>query len=270
MEREDNNLLNIISEAENGFEIRSKASADAQGVPTLEGKPYAGTGAYQFKERAQGQYIRFERVPYQHWRAIRNFLSWRFGSSAKRRRDSLLSSGGEVHFTVLPSDLRVEAGEKGIRYDQQHSGRLRTFLSYFCCSMKDPKDPPAGPLYPESPMWGPASPRALNKAINREEMNNAFFEGKGEMMTSQCTTPPARDGTRPGLQRWPEEYGYDRRGGKSTARGSGLRGIQALLGDDPRPTTAINGPAEDLSRLSAAIGNPSASRPSWRRPILTR
>jgi len=246
MEREDNNLLNIISEAENGFEIRSKASSDAQGVPTLEGKPYAGTGAYQFKERAQGQYIRFERVPYQHWRAMPDFpeLEIRFQREASSRLASLQS--GEVHFTVLPSDLRVEAEKKGFDTTSSTQAGLRTFLSYFCCSMKDPKDPSAGPLYPESPLWDVRVRRALNKAINREEMNKAFFEGKGEIMNLPMHHP-TRQGWDPAwAQRWPEEYGYDPAAARALLTEAGYgpsKPYSITILVQPLPSI---GPAEDV------------------------
>ncbi|HEX3245636.1 MAG TPA: ABC transporter substrate-binding protein [Chloroflexota bacterium] len=246
MGREDNNLLNIISEAENGFEIRSKASADAQGVPTLEGKPYAGTGPYQYKERAQGQYIRFERVPYQHWRGMPDFpeLEMRFQREASTRLAALQS--GEVHFTVLPSDLRIEAEKKGFTTTSSTQAGLRTFLSYFCCSMKDPKDPSAGPLYPESPLWDVRVRRGLNKAINRDEMNKAFFEGKGEVMILPMHHP-TRQGWDPSwVQRWPDEYGYDPAAAKALLAEAGYgpsKPYSITILVQPLPSI---GPAEDL------------------------
>ncbi|MFN0069891.1 MAG: ABC transporter substrate-binding protein [Chloroflexota bacterium] len=246
MDREDTSLLNIISEAENGFEIRSKASFDALGVPTLEGKPYAGTGAYQFKERAQGQHIRFERVPFQHWREMPDFpeLEIRFQREASSRLASLQS--GEVHFTVLPSDLRVEAEKKGFGTTSSTQAGLRTFLSYFCCSMKDPKDPAAGPLYPESPLWDVRVRRALNKAINREEMNKAFFESKGEIMNLPMHHP-SRQGWDPSwAARWQDEYGYDPAAARALLAEAGYSAskpysITVLV----QPLPSI-GPAEDV------------------------
>ena len=246
MGRNDTNLLNIISEAENGFEIRSKASSDARGVPTFEGRPYAGTGPYQFKERAQGQYIRYERAPFQHWRGPVDFpeLEIRFQREASSRLASLQS--GEVHFTVLPSDLRVEAEKKGFGTTSSTQAGLRTFLSYFCCSMKDPKDPSAGPLYPEAPLWDVRIRRALNKAINREEMNTAFFEGKGEVMNLPMHHP-TRQGWDPAwLQRWQDEYGYDPAAARALLAEAGYgasKPYSITILVQPLPSI---GPAEDI------------------------
>src|SRR5215203_3556132 len=113
LSRADPNLLDIISEAENGFEIRSAAHFDKIGPPTMESGPLAGTGSYQFKERAQSQFIRFERVPYQHWRAQPEFpeFEFRFQREASTRLAAL--QAGEVHITTLPADLQRDAERRG-------------------------------------------------------------------------------------------------------------------------------------------------------------
>lgn len=209
LSRADPNLLDIISEAENGFEIRSAAHFDKIGPPSMESGPLAGTGAYQFKERAQGQHIRFERVPFQHWRAQPDFpeFEFRFQREASTRLAALLA--GEVHITALPADLQQDAEKKGFGVISSQVPGLRTFMRYYCCIMKDPKNPSAGWEYPESPLMDVRVRKALNKAINRDELNKAFFEGKGEPMyvTQHHQT---RLGWDPSwVQRWPDEYGYD-------------------------------------------------------------
>ena len=93
----DGNFLHALGEAEGGMEIISKAHFDGKGVPTMQTEPYAGTGPYRFKERAQGSFIRFERVPFQHWRAIPDFpeFEFRFLKESSTRLAALLT--GEVH-----------------------------------------------------------------------------------------------------------------------------------------------------------------------------
>jgi peptide/nickel transport system substrate-binding protein len=182
LSRADPNLINILSEGENGFEIRSKAHFDTMGSPSMEGQPLAGTGPYQFKERAQAQYIRFERVPYQHWRITPDFpeLEYRFSREASTRLAAL--QAGEVHLTVLPDDLVADAERKGFKTFSSTLPGLRTFMRYYCCVLKDPKNPDAGWEYPESPLMDVRVRKALNKAINRDEINTAFFGGKAEPM----------------------------------------------------------------------------------------
>ena len=82
-------------------------------------------------------------------------------------------------------------------------------MRYYCCIMKDPNNPDAGWEYPDSPLMDVRVRKALNKAINRDELNKALFDGKGEPMyvTQHHQT---RLGWDPSwVQRWPDEYGYD-------------------------------------------------------------
>jgi len=209
MSRVDSTLLLNISEGENGFEIRSKAHFDQIGPPTMESGPLAGTGAYQFKERAQGQYIRFERVPYQHWRVTPEFpeLEIRFQRENSTRLAAMLA--GETHITVLPEDLMGEAEKKGLKTTSSRVAGLRAFMSIYCCVLNDPKDVSKGWVYPNSPLMDLRVRRALNKAINRDELNKSFFAGKGEVMIL-----PHHHSTRQGwdpswASRFPEEYGFD-------------------------------------------------------------
>src|SRR5262249_2959371 len=84
----DANFLHAISQAEAGMEIYSGADLDAKGgKPTMQSGPPAGTGPYQFKQRAEGQFIQYERVPYKHWRSTPDFaqleLRWQKEASAR-------------------------------------------------------------------------------------------------------------------------------------------------------------------------------------------
>jgi ABC-type transport system substrate-binding protein len=209
LNRQDSNFVNILSEADAGFEIRSKAHADAMGPPTMEGQPYAGTGPYQFKERAQAQYIRYERVPYQHWRIQAGFpeLEYRFQREASTRLAGLLA--GENHLAQLPQDLMVEAEKKGFSTISSSLPGLRVFMQMYCCQVADPADPSKGYLATGSPLLDARVRKALNKAINRDELNKSLLAGKGDRMMIQAHHP-SRPGWDPGWeQRWPELYGYD-------------------------------------------------------------
>ncbi|HIG20754.1 MAG TPA: hypothetical protein EYQ78_08380, partial [Candidatus Poseidoniales archaeon] len=80
----------------------SSKNFDAVGeYPGMDDQPMAGTGPYQFLERSEGSYVRFKRVPYQHWRATPEFeeLELRFISEEFTRLAAL--QVGEVHITPL-------------------------------------------------------------------------------------------------------------------------------------------------------------------------
>jgi ABC-type transport system substrate-binding protein len=209
LKQPDADFLNVSSELVSGVEIKSKSHFDKMGAPTMESGPLAGTGAYQYKERAQGQYIRFERVPYQHWRIIPAFkeLELRWQREASTRLASL--QAGEVHLTTLPQDLVAEAQKQGMTTLHGNVPALRTFFSFHCCFKADPQDSSKGLTNPESPLADPRVRQALNKGVNRDELNKAFFGGKAETMILNHFHP-----TRPGWnpeweRRFPEAYGFD-------------------------------------------------------------
>ncbi len=207
--RPDGTFLELLSESESGFEIRSKAHFDKAGEPTMQTAPTAGTGPYQFKERTQSQFIRYERVPYQHWRATPDFPEFEFRFRAESSTRFAALQAGEVQLATLPEDLLQQAEGRGFKVLRGNVPGLRTFLSMMCCYQKDPKDPAAGWEYPDSPLMDVRVRKALDKAINRDEMNKAFFAGKGEPMIVDHFHP-SRAGWDPSWeQRFPEEYGYD-------------------------------------------------------------
>lgn len=203
----DAEFLLAISEITVGGEIESKVNYDAAGKrPTLVDKPIAGTGPYQFKERAQGQYIRYERVPYQHWRATPDFpeFEFRIVSEASTRMAALLT--GEVHISTLPGDLQKQAEVQGMKVIAGKVAGLRGFLRNHCCQWDEQKN---AWVFPDSPLMDLRVRKALDKAINRDEINKAFFDGKGELMVN-AHHHPSREGWNPDwTRRFQDEYGYD-------------------------------------------------------------
>ena len=205
----DGNFLHALGEAEGGMEVVGKASAAKQGAPSLQAQPYAGTGPYQYVGRQQGTHVRYKRVPYQHWKTTPDFneFEFRFIKEGSTRLAGLLT--GELHLATLPEDLMIEATKQGMKTLRGQVPGLRTFMRAHCCNYLDPKDPSKGMKYPDSPLWDVRVRRALNKAINRDELNKAFFGGKGENIINNHFHP-----TRPGWnpdweKRYQDEYGFD-------------------------------------------------------------
>lgn len=205
----DGNFLHALGEPEGGMEIVSKADHDKRGAPTMQTKPYAGTAPFEFVERRQGEYVRFARVAYKHWRITPDFpeFEFRFAKEASTRQASLLT--GEVHLTPLPTDLQSQAEKQGMKVLAGKVPGLRMFMRIHCCNYADPANPEKGKKYPDSPLWDVRVRKALNKAINKDEINKAFFGGKGEPIIVNHFHP-----TRPGWnpdweKRYKDEYGYD-------------------------------------------------------------
>jgi len=205
----DGNFLVAISQAQGGMEMRSKAHFDQMGAPTMQSGPLAGTGPYQFKERTQGQNVIFERVAYQHWRVTPDFpeFEFRYQREPSTRLASLLS--GEVHITSLPEDLVTQAQGQGYGVVKGLVPGLRTFLSYYCCYFNDPNDLSKGYKYPNTPLQDVRVRKALDKAIDRDQINKSFFAGKGELMLMPHHHP-TRMGWNPDWEKnFKDEYGYE-------------------------------------------------------------
>ena len=202
------NLLNAISATESVLEQMSKADFEKNGPATMQSGPKAGTGPYQFKERAQGQYLRFERAA-QHYQHRPDFpeFEFRFQREASTRLAALLTN--EVHVASLPDDLMTQAQRQGFKAVQGRVPGLRAFFNVVCCFLKEPRNPAAGPMLGETPLQDARVRRALQKAINLDELNKAFFGGKGSPM-HHTHLHPTRPGWNPEWERsFQASHGYD-------------------------------------------------------------
>jgi peptide/nickel transport system substrate-binding protein len=204
-------FLTNISEMVGGMEIQSKAHFDKVGKPpTLQDEPIAGTGPYQFKERVQSQYIRYERVPFQHWRLTPDFpeLELRWQNEASTRMAALLA--GEVHVTPLPTDLQKQVlAQSQFKLLKSTAAGLRVFMPFLCCYHNDINDRSKGEKYPESPLMNVNVRRAINQAVNRDELNKAFFAGKGELMYMNNLHPTLPGWNPDWEKKFQEAWGYN-------------------------------------------------------------
>lgn len=204
-------FLTNVSELLGGMEIQSKAHFDKVGrPPTLQDEPIAGTGAYQFKERVQAQYIRYERVPYQHWRISPDFpeLELRWQPEASTRMAALLA--GEVHVAPLSTDLQKQIQTQSqFKVLKSTAAGLRVFMPFLCCYHNDVNDRSKGEKYPESPLMNVKVRRAINQAVNRDELNKAFFAGKGELIHLNHLHPTLPGWSPDWEKRFNDEWGYN-------------------------------------------------------------
>jgi ABC-type transport system substrate-binding protein len=223
----------VVSQQQGGLRIMSKAHFDAAGEPTLQTSPLAGTGPYQFKERAQGSYIRFERVPYQHWRVTPEFpeFEFRLQTEASSRLAALLT--GETQLTSLPSDLLPQAEAQGFKVIRGRVPALRAFFAYQCCFINAQTG--EYPVFPNSPLMDPRVRRALNKSINRDELNRAFFGGKGEAMYLNHFHPTREAWDPSWASRFPDEYGYDTARARALLADAGQSALRTNLVVRPLP-----------------------------------
>ena len=210
LSRPDSNFFAQFSRLQGGVEIISKAHHDAEGDPVVIGEdaPIAGTGSYQYLEREQAQNIVFERTP-DHWRFEPDFpeLEIKFINEASTRLAALFND--EVHLTNLPEDNLQQAVADGYGVVRGHVQALRAFAQFR--GQYENEASALGDSYMDtgSPFLDVRVRQALNRAINRTEINDAFFGGKGIVMQVNHLNPG-----RPGWnQRWVDEfeskYGFD-------------------------------------------------------------
>jgi ABC-type transport system substrate-binding protein len=154
--------------------IVSKAQWDKEGLEGFEKRP-AGTGSYQYVTRQVGQFIRFERVE-KHWAGERPAfpeLEIRFVPEDTTRLATLLN--GEAHIVDLPRELQPEALNRGMKI---LSSKLATDWEtiYFGGQYYIPGDP----KFKADQPWNDRRVRqALNMAVDRKELRETIFRGRG-------------------------------------------------------------------------------------------
>jgi ABC-type transport system substrate-binding protein len=145
----------------------SQAQFDKEGEGAFDHP--AGTGSYEFVERNSGLNIVYKAVE-NHWSGVTPAFE-----EPATRLAMLLS--GEAHIGDLPRELHADAIERGLK-------RLSSTMSvdwvsvYFGGMYFITGDPAFDPKVP----WTDVRVRqALNMAVNRQELLDVVFAGRGEM-----------------------------------------------------------------------------------------
>lgn len=202
-------LLLGMSDRWNQIPIVSKADWDINGAPEQPNStPLAGTGPYQFQDREQGQFVRFERAPGDHWRVTPDFpeLEFRWISEVSTRLSALLAK--EVHMADLPPDLQAQPAEQGFKIFSNSNFGTRVWMQFYA-AFPDPETGVEGwPLYPDANLLDLRVRKALNKAINRDDVQAAFAPN-GEKMILNHFHPQFAGWDPSWEQRFESEYGYD-------------------------------------------------------------
>ena len=190
--------------------MMSQAHWDQEGEEGLEDR-IVGTAPYQYVEREVGQSILFERVPYDHWREGRpDFAEMEqvFAPESATRLAMLLTE--EAHVAVLPREGLAQAVSGGMEIVNSGIGGTHTMFLfgglYYITGDEayDPSIPWAAPGEK-----GRMVRQALNKAVDRDEINEFIFKGGGAPYRVVDYHP-----TLPGFnpewdERWEEMYGFD-------------------------------------------------------------
>lgn len=203
------------------FPAVSSADFAANGHPeTPNSTPLAGTGPYQFVDRMQGQYILFENAPGEHHRAEPDFqeLEFRWISEVSTRLSSLLA--GEIHMADIPPDLQPQAVSRDFNVISNTNFGTRVWMQYHA-GFDIPEAQGGGwPLYPEAALNKVEVRQALNKAVDRNEVLNAFAP-HGEIMVLNHFHPTFAAWNPEWAQNFDANYGYDPAAARSLLRQAG-------------------------------------------------
>ena len=191
-----------------GWYIYPKAQLDTEGEAGLE-KQAAGTGPWKFVQRKVGQFVEYERVD-NHHRKTPEFQKLRINMVAEPATRLATLLAGEVHMSSINKSLYNQAEGAGMKVV---SGVIPPFASFFAIGqVLDPRD---AAYDPNAPLQNVKVREAINRAVNRKEVNDSLFGGRG-VLVEVLTHPPHREGWR---QRWRDEfdqrYGYDPEKAKS-------------------------------------------------------
>jgi ABC-type transport system substrate-binding protein len=190
--------------------IISKADAEKSGAGAgLTKPPLVGTGPWKYLEREPGSVLRFARVE-DHWNKTPDFkeLEFRIQKENSTRQASLLA--GETHITQLPEDLTQAAADGGMKVITANVLSLHFWMQFYGRSL----DVTTGqPRHPDSPLHDLRVRKAMNRAINREELLQAFLNPDSEIMSFGVQFRPDYPGWDNSWdtsgQRWKDEYGYN-------------------------------------------------------------
>ena len=181
------------------------------GTPTVQAKP-ARTGPYQFVSYEPGVGYEYERVGYDHWRVNPDFaeLEIKFVKEPATRLAIMLAREG--HVTEIPKSLHQEALDGGLAVADSSGQAYTMFLlfggAYYEKSIRDNFDPTVPWVQPGE--IGKKVRMAMNKALDRDLINEAIFEGQGTKQWVSALSPSFPAGYHQKWEKdWDELYGYD-------------------------------------------------------------
>ena len=243
--------LYTVSQENTVFQ-QSKAYVEKNGLPKSVADPAVpGTSPFQWKEWVQGSRMVFERAPFQHWSVTPDFpeLEFRVQKEASTRLAALLT--GEVHMAQLAEDLQGQAIKGGMAIIKGTQPAQRAWLRFHGLYVDNRN--PGQWLYPGSPLMDVKVRKALNKAINREELNKAFFGGKGEAMING-PFHANREGWNAGWEReYKDAYGFDTRAAQALLTEAGYSSARPFEANVVLSTSSTVSSAEDMQEAIAGF-----------------
>ena len=189
--------------------VRSSAQHAAQGDAMFENGP-AGTGAYQFVQRELKEFTEYEAVPYDHWRVNPEFKHLKITTAPEDLTRLAMLLTGEANMVDVPKVLHQQAIDDGMEILESPLPTVGLTII------------PFGQYYVSEVNWNPDSEpwtapgetgvlvrQAMNRAINREQIINELFKGRGEPMYNTIFHDTLEGWNPRWAEEFDEKYGYD-------------------------------------------------------------
>jgi len=182
--------------------IESSAHFQKRGIEGLDKDGMQGTGPYQYKGRRLGQAIIMEKKPEKDWMGrdpdFQEVEVLWIPEDASRYAAMQV---GEIHIGDLPLDLQKDAEKKGLKLIRSTVTANNLYILFG--GMYFHSDPKSSSKFDPTVPWVDIRVRkAMNMAINREEMLDFLYKGIGEIMYVGAFHPTL-EGWDP---TWPERY----------------------------------------------------------------
>ena len=183
--------------------VLSKEFFDAEGQAGVD-RMMVGTGPYQFKERVLGSHVMYERVPYDHWRITPEFDEILLSIVKEPSTRLAMILAGEADIVVLPFELQKTAVDGGMEVVEAVSKTMPIYVEF------------GGNYLPSKPHYDPTIPwnnlkvrEALNRAVDREELQDTILGGRGELMAVSFFHSSLPGWNQSWIDNYDDHYGYD-------------------------------------------------------------
>ncbi len=209
-----NSLMDFFAGAQQGnLFMYSKAQHEAEGIEQLQAKP-AGVGPWVFEERQVDVNILYSRNP-DHYRRSPFFAEMEYVLIPEETTRLAQLTTGQVQIGEISRELHLDAQGAGLTVLQSELPSIQ--VAFIIGGVYNPEE--AGPCLTDDvencfyqagePHLNPKVREAINRSINRDEINQQLFGGIGRQHTV-WGYHPALPGYNP---RWTEEfddkYGFD-------------------------------------------------------------
>ncbi len=189
--------------------VRSAAQYEAEGDAMFETGP-AGTGGYQFVGRELKEFTEYEAVPFDHWRVNPEFKHLRITTAPEDLTRLAMLLTGEANMVDIPKVLHQQAIDEGMEVFESPLPSVGLTIL------------PLGQYYVSEVNWNPDTEpwnapgetgvlvrEALNRAINRDQIINELFKGRGEPLYNTIFHDTLEGWNPRWADEFDEKYGYD-------------------------------------------------------------